>query len=100
VASVVYMPRSSLLQREKKKKKFHSKYSTESISDTRTHKVTSNLMGPIDYGCWFSAVVCKSLRDNWNCALLDCRAASSGNSLPTFRGNLSGPVFKGQESKT
>ena len=26
-----------------------------------------------------------------NCALLDCYAASSGNSLPTFRGNLSVP---------
>jgi hypothetical protein len=26
-----------------------------------------------------------------NCSLLDCYAASSGNSLPTFRGNLSVP---------
>jgi len=50
VASVVYMPRSSQLQK-RKEKKFHSKYSTESISDTRTHMVSSNFMGPIvDYG--------------------------------------------------
>ena len=33
-----------------------------------------------------------------NCALLGCYAANSGNSVPTFRDNLSGPIFKGQES--
>jgi len=33
-----------------------------------------------------------------NCVLLGCYAASSGNSLTTFRDNLSGPIFKGQES--
>jgi len=34
-----------------------------------------------------------------NCALLGYYAASSGNSLPTFRDNLSGPIFNGQEFK-
>ena len=31
-----------------------------------------------------------------NCALLGCYAASSGNSIPTFRGQHIGPVFKGR----
>ena len=31
------------------------------------------------------------------CALLGHYAAYSGNSLPTFRDNLTGPIFKGQE---
>ena len=88
MASVVYMPRSSQLQK-RKEKNFHNKYSTESVSGTSTHKVTSNLMGRMDYGCWFSAVVCKSLGDNYNSALPDYYAASSGNSVPTFRDNLS-----------
>jgi hypothetical protein len=35
-----------------------------------------------------------------NCALLGYYAASSGNFLPTFRNNLSFPVFKGQKPKT
>jgi hypothetical protein len=30
-----------------------------------------------------------------NCALLGYYAARSGNLLPTFRDNLSGPIFKG-----
>jgi hypothetical protein len=34
-----------------------------------------------------------------NCFLLSYYAASSGNSLRTFRSNLSGPIFKCQESK-
>jgi len=34
-----------------------------------------------------------------NCVLLGHYAAISGNSLPAFRDNLSGPIFKGQESK-
>jgi len=33
-----------------------------------------------------------------NCALLGQYAASSGDLLPTFRDNLSGPIFRGQES--
>ena len=69
MASVAYMPRSSQLQK-RKQKILYSKYFTESISDTRTHKVTSNLMGRIDYGCWFSAVVCKSLGDTLDAGLL------------------------------
>ena len=32
-----------------------------------------------------------------NCALLDYYAESSGNFLLTFRDNLSGPIFRGQE---
>jgi hypothetical protein len=32
-----------------------------------------------------------------NCAVLDYYAASSGNFLPTFRDNLSGPIFRDQE---
>jgi hypothetical protein len=32
-----------------------------------------------------------------NCALLGYYAAISGKSVPTFRRNLSGPIFKGQE---
>jgi hypothetical protein len=35
-----------------------------------------------------------------NCSLLGYYAASSGNSLQTFQDNLSGPIFKGQESWT
>ena len=35
-----------------------------------------------------------------NCALLGVYAACSGNSLPAFRGNLSDPIFKGQEFQT
>jgi hypothetical protein len=31
-----------------------------------------------------------------NCALLGYYAGSSGNLLPTFRDNLSGPIFVGQ----
>ena len=31
------------------------------------------------------------------CALLGYYAASTGNLLPTFRDNLSAPIFKGQE---
>jgi len=34
-----------------------------------------------------------------NCALLGCYAASSGNSIPTFRDNLSVPSSRVQESK-
>ena len=34
------------------------------------------------------------------CALLGCYAALSGISVPTFRENLSGPIFKGREVKT
>jgi len=34
-----------------------------------------------------------------NSALLNHYEASSGNSLPTFRDNLSGLIFKGQKSK-
>ena len=34
-----------------------------------------------------------------NCVLLGCYAASSGNLLPTFRDNLPGPIFRGQEFK-
>ena len=34
-----------------------------------------------------------------NCHLLVYYAASSGNSFPTFRDNLSALIFKGQESK-
>jgi predicted P-loop ATPase len=30
------------------------------------------------------------------CALLGCYAACRGNFLPTFRDNLSGPIFKDQ----
>jgi len=30
-----------------------------------------------------------------SCALLGCYAANSGNSLPTFRDNIIGPIFKG-----
>ena len=37
----------------------------------------------------------KSREENF--AVLDYYAASSGNSLPTFRDNISGPIFKGQE---
>ena len=33
-----------------------------------------------------------------NCVRLSCYAVSSGNSLPTFRENLSGTILKGQES--
>jgi hypothetical protein len=33
-----------------------------------------------------------------NCALLGYYAAKSGNFLPTFRDNLSGPVFKGHDA--
>ena len=33
-----------------------------------------------------------------NCALLGVYASCSGNSFPSFRGNLSGPIFKDQES--
>ena len=33
-----------------------------------------------------------------NCALLGVYAACCGNSLPAFRGNLSGHIFKGHES--
>ena len=32
-----------------------------------------------------------------NCALLGYYATCSGNLLPTFRDNLSGPIFRGQE---
>jgi hypothetical protein len=31
------------------------------------------------------------------CTLLEYYAASSGNPLPTFQDNVSGPIFKGQE---
>jgi len=34
-----------------------------------------------------------------NCALLGCYTASSGNLLPTFRDNLSGPSSGSQESE-
>ena len=34
-----------------------------------------------------------------SCALLGIYAACGGNFLPTFRDNLSGPIFKGQESQ-
>jgi len=34
-----------------------------------------------------------------NCALLGHYAANSVSILPTFRDNLSGPIFRGQESK-
>jgi len=34
-----------------------------------------------------------------SCALLGYYAASSGSSLPTFRNNLSGPIFKDPEFK-
>ena len=34
-----------------------------------------------------------------NCHLLGYYATSSGNSLPTFRDNLSAMILKGQESK-
>jgi len=36
-------------------------------------------------------------RRRW--VLFSYYAASSGNSWPTFRDNLSGPIFEGQESK-
>ena len=36
---------------------------------------------------------------NENCILLGCYAASSGDSLPALEDNLSGPIFKGEESK-
>ena len=39
------------------------------------------------------------LEANKNCALLGCYAASSGNSLPTFRDNLSVPSSGFQDSK-
>jgi len=34
-----------------------------------------------------------------NCALMGYYTASSGNFLLTFRGNLTGPIFRGLESK-
>ena len=34
-----------------------------------------------------------------NCVFLSYFAASSGNSVTTFRENLKGPIFKGQETK-
>jgi len=33
------------------------------------------------------------------CALLGCYAACTGNSLPTFRKKLTGPIFRGEISK-
>jgi hypothetical protein len=32
-----------------------------------------------------------------NCVLLGCYAACSDNSVPTFRNNVTGPIFQGQE---
>ena len=45
------------------------------------------------------ATLTVSVTDNVkNCALVGYYAASSGNHLPTFPDNLSGPNCKGQES--